>query len=421
MKIKLSNSTVKSLPTFEKATELYDTEIKGFMLRIQPSGVKTFYYCYRNRENRKQRFKIGNFDPTMSIAQARDKAIVIAGKVAEGVDVQSEKMTSRKQAIDSAQNTLSSFLDEKYTPWAISTQKSGKETVDAVRRFKKLLDLPLTSIKINHLEEWRIETLARGLTRSTINRMTSAFRGVITRAVEWGYLDEHPMKNFKNLKTDSNIKIRYLSGDENARLMNALESREHEKRDSRDRGNAHRTTRHRQPLPNIDKDQFADHLYPMIILAMKSGLRRGELFDIQWGDINFTLKQLTVRGEIAKSGNTRHIPLPESALSVLLKWKAQSKNTSEYSRVFPSDNGGRLTTIKKSFTNLMVSAGIQNFRFHDLRHDYASQLVMTGAPLNTVRELMGHDDIETTLRYAHLAPSHKSAVVDLLDQRIYTI
>ena len=82
--------------------------------------------------------------------------------------------------------------------------------------------------------------------------------------------------------------------------------------------------------------------------------------------------------------------------------------------VFCYDDGQRIQDIRKSFATALRKSGITNLRFHDLRHTFASQLVMAGVDLNTVRELMGHKDITMTLRYAHLAPSHKQRAVDML-------
>ncbi len=82
--------------------------------------------------------------------------------------------------------------------------------------------------------------------------------------------------------------------------------------------------------------------------------------------------------------------------------------------MFPSDDGGRLNNVKSSWGSILKSAGIEAFRWHDMRHDFASKLVMKSVPLNTVRELCGHASLNTTLRYAHLAPGHKSDAIALL-------
>lgn len=89
--------------------------------------------------------------------------------------------------------------------------------------------------------------------------------------------------------------------------------------------------------------------------------------------------------------------------------------------VFPNKEGGRFNHIKRSWGNLLVEAGIQNFRFHDLRHHFASKLVMAGVDLNTVRELLRHADIQMTLRYAHLVPEHKARAVERLINNKYEI
>jgi integrase len=104
--------------------------------------------------------------------------------------------------------------------------------------------------------------------------------------------------------------------------------------------------------------------------------------------------------------------LNEGALSVLRDWQEQRK---ESELVFPSADGGRMDNISTSWEHLVKAAEIKNFRFHDLRHDFASKLVMSGVDLNTVRELLGHADIKMTLRYAHLAPEKLATAVSKLD------
>ena len=153
-------------------------------------------------------------------------------------------------------------------------------------------------------------------------------------------------------------------------------------------------------------------LFACLYLIAYTGLRRGEVFNLKWSDINLKAKTLTVTGETAKSGETRHIPLNTEAIDILKNWKAQNKGQE---RVFYGKDGARLDNIKIAWMGMIADAKVKNFRFHDLRHSFAYNLVMKGAPLNTVRELLGHADLKTTLRYAHLAPDHKAEAVALLN------
>jgi integrase len=147
---------------------------------------------------------------------------------------------------------------------------------------------------------------------------------------------------------------------------------------------------------------------------MNTGLRRGELFDLTWRDVDLEGEQVTVRAASAKSGKTRHVPLNQTALGTL---EARQKDDSKPDDlVFQSPKtGGRLNNVKNSWQDLVDRAKLIDFRFHDTRHDFASRLVMAGTDLNIVRELLGHSTMEMTLRYAHLAPEHKASAVALLD------
>jgi integrase len=142
-------------------------------------------------------------------------------------------------------------------------------------------------------------------------------------------------------------------------------------------------------------------------------MRRGELFALEWRDLDLDRRTLAVRGDNAKSGKTRHIPLNDEAADTLSHWQGQQGDNG---LVFPGKEGLPMDNINSSWRHLMERAKITRFRFHDLRHTFASKLVMAGVDLNTVRELLGHADIAMTLRYAHLAPAHKAAAVELLNK-----
>jgi integrase len=154
---------------------------------------------------------------------------------------------------------------------------------------------------------------------------------------------------------------------------------------------------------------FGDHLTPAVLLSMNTGLRRGELVKLRWGSVDFNRRLLTVEGRNAKSRQTRHVPLNEEALSVLQCWREQSGTGM---RVFDV-----VTGFQAAWEKILKRAGIINFRWHDLRHHFASRLVQHGVPLNTVRDLLGHSTVDMSLRYAHLAPDQRREAVGRLNER----
>lgn len=140
---------------------------------------------------------------------------------------------------------------------------------------------------------------------------------------------------------------------------------------------------------------------------------------LKWQDIHLSERRLVVRGEGAKSGQTRYIPLNDSAHAALSDWLIIRRTALELpadmpltGTVFPGGKAdGRIDNVRKHWATLLQAAGIEEFRWHDLRHSFASKLVQSGVDLNTVRELLGHQSMQMTLRYAHLAPEHRAAAV----------
>ena len=155
---------------------------------------------------------------------------------------------------------------------------------------------------------------------------------------------------------------------------------------------------------------YPDHLEPLTLVALNTGLRRGELLALVWGDVELPSARLTVRGTSAKTGLTRRIPLNAEAVRVLEQWRT-CVDGSPAAFVFPGPQGEQMTTLKTAWSKVAKAAALKQFTFHDLRHTFASKLVTAGVDLNTVRELLGHGDIKMTLRYAHLAAEHKAAAV----------
>lgn len=413
MQAKLSAQTIRALRPGDKPYEVVDTEVKEFLLRVQPSGVMTYYFSYRNEEGRRRRCRIGNSE-SLSPAQARDQAILLAARVISGEDRQAEKKKKRRSAELAKSRKLEGFLIHNYEPWATSHRKSGVATVERIRRnFPHLLNRPLIDINLWVVEKWRSEQLKAGKTRATVNRDITALKACLARAVEWEVLEDNPLQKLRLLRVDTLSRVRYLSAAEETALRKALLERDERIRKDRTRGNEWRRARHKAVLPDLYQQVYADHLHPMALLTLNTGLRRGEAFQLKWCDVDLQRRELAVHSYAAESGKTRYLPLNDEALCTLRQWK-QVGDSHEW--IFPNRNGGKLTCIKSSWKAVLANAAITKFRWHDLRHHFASRLAMKGVDLNTVRELLGHSDLSMTLRYAHLSPEHKAdAVAKLCD------
>ena len=405
MPTKLTKRYVEAFQPLEKPVDLRDTEVRGLLLRVEPSGLKGFWFVYRHA-GVKNRHRLGTF-PALSVDGARALARTVAGDVARGVDLSARRKAERLQVARDRQATLKAFLDETYEKWALAYLKSGKAQVARIRSdYADQLNQPMHQFSPFLMERLRQKWKREGLTARTIARDEQRLHALLSRAVLEGVLDRHPLAGLKPLKFDDRGRVRFLSPDEEAALRTALASRADERRAKRLRLNTWRIERHLEPLPEHDGE---DRLKPLVLLALNTGLRRGELFSLKWSDINFGAKMLTVVSAAAKSGRRREVPLNTEALAVLKAWRDRSAADG---LVFPGDEGKRLTNVNKSWGGVAKAAGLVDFNFHDLRHTFASRLVQAGIDLNTVRELMGHTEIKTTLIYAHLAPHNLRAAVE---------
>lgn len=406
MRAKITKKLIESLKPKEKQYEVRDAELKGLMVRVMPTGTMTYAVEY----GRGRKFTIGKAN-ILTPVQARDKARQILADVTRGIDPQEAKRKAKA-------HTFESFLTQVYAPWVKTHHNDGDATIKRLKTnfFPILGKKKLADITLWQIEKWRSERLREGIKPATVNRDISPLKAALTRAVDWGLIENNPLSRIKPQKVDSHGVIRYLADDEEERLRDALDYREERLRLERDSANAWRKIRGYTLLPDLRKLPFADYLKPMVILDLHTGLRRGELFNLKWEDVDLNHAMLTVKGAGAKSGQTRHIPLNAEALDTLSRWKTQSKDSE---LVFPGKGGKRFNNVDSSWEKLMKDANITDFRFHDLRHTFASRLVMAGVDLNTVRELLGHSDIKMTLRYAHLAPEVKAnAVARLVKPKI---
>jgi integrase len=415
MQAKITQSLVQNIAPQQKIFKVNDVLLKGFALIVRPSGKKTWIVDYRKPDGCRTDYKIGP-STLLTVIEAREEARKFLAAITRGEDPTAPPPPQPDMA-----PTLGDFIRNTYAPWVIDNRKSGQETVTTINRaFKSFLNVPLDQITVAKLEQWRIQQKQeRRKKASSINREITAIKASINWAVNMEIINDNPMKKLKSLpERDSKKIFRYLSIDERDRLMAALDEREKEMRQERESHNEWLKERNFKELP--PHGHFTDHLKPMILFSLATGIRQGSLFGLEWRDVDFSKNLLTIREDIDKSEEIRHMPMNDTAYDVLSKWKEQSGKIKPNSLVFPSpQTGKKFNTCKTAWRNLLKRANISNFRWHDMRHDFASQLVMAGVDLNTVRDLMGHADIKMTLRYAHLAPENRLHAVKVLDQKVF--
>jgi integrase len=393
MGIKLTLRTVETAKARAKPYELRDTDIKGLLLRVQPSGAKSFIVEW----SRGKRSTLGRF-PVLTLVAARTRALAVLSDAAQHGTPNAAR-PKRKDGVA----TFRDFLEEMYRPWASTKHKNGNSAPDRLlSAFEDFADKPLTRIDLLAVEQWRTKRIRAGVTKSTCNRELATLKAALKLAGVWG-LEVASLAKLKLDKID-NSRARFLTVDEEKRLRLALEVRDAKGRAARERGNQWRQERGKDLMPVVAPGEYSDHLTPAVLLSLNTGLRKGELIALYWSDINVSESLLTVRAAAAKSNKSRHVPLNPEARRVLERWREQQPD----GRIFP------VKDFKTAWNGLMASSGITLFRWHDLRHTFASKLVMAGVDLNTVRELLGHTDLKMTLRYAHLAHEHKAAAVALI-------
>ncbi|MAL94068.1 MAG: hypothetical protein CME40_03160 [Haliea sp.] len=400
----------------EKPYELRDATQPGLLLRVQPSGAKSWVVVYLVA-GKKTRKVLGNADK-MTLRRARTLAKSASATAEEGTDPYAEEKTARS-------TRFGKYLEGAYTEYAEQHIISHK---DLLRRLKRnwghLADRPMTEITPMDVQRWRRKKASsdKPVSFETLQRELTYLKACLTTAIKVHRLiPSHQLQGFtltrdtKQLQAKKQTGPRYLSPAEETALREALAARENEIREARERMRAWQKARGKPLAPEIDPAGYVDHLQPIVLLALNTGLRRGDLLTLEWGHVDFNNRQ--IRKVINKTRRKNHalapsvLPLSNEAMQALRKWNDQHGKPAA-GLVFPSPvTGGPMDNIKKAWEGLVERAGLEDFRFHDLRHTFASRLVMAGVPLNTVRELMTHSDIKMTLVYAHLSPSHKEDAI----------
>jgi len=241
--------------------------------------------------------------------------------------------------------------------------------------------LGLTDLSGFSIEGWKAAR-RKVVAPATVNRELTVLKAMLAKAVAWHLLDVHPARDVKPFAVD-NARVRWLSPHEVARLLAAAA-----------------------------RDIAAEWLVPAITIAVHTGLRQGELLRLRWTDLGPGRTIATIRG--TKNNEPKHVPLKAVVQATL----AALPVFGETVLAWPWGDAVSDTTLYAAFGRACRAAGITDFHWHDLRHTFASHLVMAGVDLRTVQDLLGHKTLAMTLRYSHLAPAHKATAVARLTEAL---
>lgn len=250
--------------------------------------------------------------------------------------------------------------------------------------------LPIVQVSATVISEFRDELLRqktrskRAFSSATVNRYLATLSHVLTIAAnEWGWIEHSPMPKVTRLR-EPRGRTRYLSEAERSSLLEAC-----------------RTSKN-------------DFLYPIVVLAISTGMRRSEILNLRWSDIDFSRERAFLSD--TKNGDSRAVHLVGHAKDLIAQFCCEPRQ-SEY--VFPSKNGARIVDFKRPWKIALKQAAIFDFRFHDLRHCTASYLAMNGATLPEIAEVLGHKTLAMVQRYTHLSDSHVKGVVASMNRVLF--
>jgi integrase len=368
--LKLTDKIISSLPcpaTGQK--RYYDSEVSGFGCRVTAAGSKSFILNYRTRGGIERRFTIGSCDD-WSVKAAREEAQKLKRDIDQGGDPVAA-LTALREA-PTVSDLCKRYIVEHLPKKRVSSQGDDVSMI-ANDILPKLKSRKVADVTFSDIDALHRQIAKRASYRA--NRVVALLSKMFALAIKWDWRPDNPAKGIE--RTPEVKRHRYLSGTELASLTTTLAA--------------------------FQDQQAAD----IIRLLLLTGARRGEVQSMRWTDLNLDQGVWVKPGATTKQKTMHRVPLSVAARQLLAELfveaqttaKAKKRELSEF--VFPS-HGSHRVEIKHEWADICKAAGIKDARIHDLRHTYASVLASQGLSLPVIGALLGHTQMQTTLRYSHL-------------------
>jgi len=334
-----------------------------------PPGSEIYYIQYFDVTGRRRREKVGRRSDAITLLAKRKTEKLQRKKLPENLR---RSIVTFGELLDDALEISRAENDELTTynhglRFTLFREEFGHRPADSINKqelVRFLLDL----------------SDEREFAPATYNRWQSALSFVFRVGVENEKIPVNPASKIKK-RTEDNGRIRFLSDEEEKTLVSYLQK------------------------------HYPEQL-PTFVVSVHTGMRAGEQFRMQWQDIDFSRRILTIPK--TKNGDIRYVPLNDTALAAL---QSLRKNGSTCAWVFLNNRGEKQRNHRDWFDPVLEGTALPDYTWHCNRHTFASRLVMKGVDLRTVGELLGHRTFQMTMRYAHLAADHKHDAVNRLDRK----
>lgn len=341
--------------------------------------IKKTWWVDFQFENKRYRRR----SPKNSQKDARDYEAVLRQKLARGESIDRDAAQPADERFDAF---AARWLQDYVKPNNRSSEQLAKKYILASSLIPFFGRTQIGHIRAHHIERYKVKLIEDGLTNKTIRNRLTVLNKCIRTGYEWLNLPGAPPKI--NWPRCASFRTDYLSADECAILLS----------------------------------HAGGPIYEMILTALRTGMRQGELKGLQWSSIDWQNRSLAIRHSrddyikqlLPPKGNReRHIPLDIDVYAMLHRRKGHT------GFVFVRSNGQPFNkdVMNDSIRRLCKKAGLRTIGWHTLRHTFASHLAMRGVPMPAIKELMGHTSIVTTMRYAHVAPSTLRTAIDMLNPK----
>jgi len=303
------------------------------------------------------------------------------------------RSTSPTCNMKNEQHTLGELVD-RYVSQVMPDKKDIAIQTHQLNWWKTHLgDCRLSAVSSAMISECRDE-LKKGQTHygtlrsaATVNRYLAVLSHAFTIAwKEWDWINFNPVLNTRKLK-EPRGRVRFLDEKERERLLKAC-------RESR-----------------------SSFLYIIVVLALSTGMRKGEILGLRWRDIDFHNRRIVIQE--TKNGERRAVPLVATSLQLIEQLKANDFNSMDDFIFHSPEDKTKSCCIRTAWEKAIKRSAITDFRFHDLRHSTASYLAMNGASLLEIADILGHKTLQMVKRYSHLSEDHKATVLEKMNEKIF--